>query len=60
MPTVICESMMMGVATNVVAVRPTVPSISKQQWSIVIQLIASSTLIFFYHMLFVQVSVGMA
>ena len=30
MLTVICESMMMGVATNVVAVRPTLSSISKQ------------------------------
>ena len=29
--TVICESMMMGVATNIVAARPTLPSISKQQ-----------------------------
>ena len=53
MPTVICEFMMMGMVTNVVAVRPTLSSIS-------IQLIASSTLIFFYLMLFVHVSVGMA
>ena len=29
--TVICESMMMGVATNIVAARQTLPSISKQQ-----------------------------
>ena len=28
---VLCESMMMGVATNIVAVRPTLSSISKQQ-----------------------------
>ena len=27
---VLCESMMMGVATNIVAVRPTLSSISKQ------------------------------
>ena len=27
---VLCESMMMGVATNIVAVRPTLYSISKQ------------------------------
>ena len=32
MPTVIlCESMMMGVATNIVAAWPTLPSVSKQQ-----------------------------
>ena len=31
MPMVICESMMMGIATNIVAARPTLPSISKQQ-----------------------------
>ena len=43
-PTVICESMMMGVAKNIVAV---------------IQLMASSTLIFFYLKLFVQVSADM-
>ena len=30
MLTVICESMMMGVATNIVAARPTLSSISKQ------------------------------
>ena len=29
MPTVICEFMMMGVATNIVTVRPILPSISK-------------------------------
>ena len=29
-PTVICKSMMMGVATNIVAARPTLPSINKQ------------------------------
>ena len=28
---VLCESMMMGVATNIVAARPTLSSISKQQ-----------------------------
>ena len=61
MPTVICEYMMMGVATNIVAARPTLPSISKQRYiAIVIQLIAYLTLIFFYLMLFVLVSVGMA
>ena len=63
MPTMICEleSMMMGVATNIVAARPTLPSISKQHVvAIVIQLITSLTLIFFYLMLFVKVSVGMA
>ena len=27
----LCESMMMDVATNIVAARPTLPSISKQQ-----------------------------
>ena len=49
---------MMGVATNIVAARPILPSVSKQQWPCTfIQLIASSTLIFFYLMLFVQVSV---
>ena len=31
MPTVICESMMMGVATNIVAARPTLPRFNKQQ-----------------------------
>ena len=30
MPMVICESMMMSVATNIIATRPTLPSISKQ------------------------------
>ena len=30
MPTVICESMMMGVATNIVAARSTLFSVSKQ------------------------------
>ena len=48
----LCESMMMGMATNIIAAWPTVV--------IVIQLIASSTLIFFYVMLFVQVSIGKA
>ena len=44
-----------------VAARPTLPCISKQLTvAIVIQLMASSTLIFFYLMLFVQVSVDMA
>ena len=27
---ILCESMMMGVATNIVAVRPALPSVSKQ------------------------------
>ena len=31
MPTVICESVMMGVAINITAAWPTLPSISKQQ-----------------------------
>ena len=58
MPTVIInmvmsESMMMGVVTNIVAAQPTTVAT-------VIQLIASSTLLFFYLMLFVQVSVGLA
>ena len=54
---------MMGVATSIVAVRPTLASVSKQQYvPTVIQLIVSSTLIFFYMylMLFIHVSVGMA
>ena len=50
---------MMGVATNIVAVRPILSSVSKQRTvATVIQLIVSSTLIFFYLMPFVQVSVG--
>ena len=31
MPTIICESMMMGVATNIEAAQPTLTSISKQR-----------------------------
>ena len=31
MPTVICESMMMDMATNIVVARPILPSINKQQ-----------------------------
>ena len=46
--------MMMSVATNIVAVRPTLPSITTVVTVILIQLIASSTPIFFYLMLFVQ------
>ena len=56
MPMVICElkSMMMDVATNIVAARPILSSISKQCIvAIVIQLIASSTLIFFYLILLI-------
>ena len=30
MPTVICESMVMGMATNIMAARPTFPGINKQ------------------------------
>ena len=57
MPTVIYESMMMGVATNIVAVRPILSSIASHCHP------ADSifdTDNFLYLMLFVQVSVGMA
>ena len=51
---VLCESMMMGVATNFVAAWPTLSTIASNS-SHRIQLIASLTPIFFYLMLFVQV-----
>ena len=56
---VLCESMMMGVATNIVAVRPTLSSIASNS-SHCRPADKCSTLIFFYLMPFVQVSIGMA
>ena len=54
MPTVICESIMMGVATNIVAAWPqTLSSISKQGVYSSHCMVAYSTLIF-YLMLFVK------
>ena len=54
---VLCEVMMMGVATNIVAARPTLSSIVSNS-SHCHPADRCSTLIFFYLMLFVQVSVG--
>ena len=54
---VLCESMMMGVATNIVAARPTLSSMASNS-SHCHPADRCSTLIFFYFMLFVQVSVG--
>ena len=54
---VLCESMMRGVATNIVTVSDLINNSKQQQPLSGIQLMASSILIFFYLM---QVSVGMA
>ena len=54
---VLCESMMMGVATNIVAARPILSSIASNS-SHYHPADRCLTLIFFYLMLFIQVSVG--
>ena len=50
----------MGMATNIVAVQPTLPSVSNLQVTVATVIQISTLILFFALMLFIQVSVGMS